>query len=83
MQDHLSTRQFDTPHQMAEMADLLWDAPGHPQVTASRTALALLMSTNLVAAAPAAPAHRPSSPYPCCGRSPSPQSRAQSPSSLC
>ena len=26
MRDHLSTRQFDTPHQMAETADLLWEA---------------------------------------------------------
>ena len=83
MRDHLSTRQFDTPHQMAETADLLWDARGHPQVTASGTAPALLMSTSLVAAAPAAPARRPSSPYPRRGRSPSPRSRARSPSSLC
>ena len=64
MRDHLSTRQFDTPHQMAETADLLWDARGHPLVNASGTAPALLMSTSLVAAAPAAPARRPSSPYP-------------------
>ena len=63
MRDHLSTRQFDTPHQMAETADLLWDARGHPQVTASGSAPALLMSTSLVAAAPAAPARQPSSPY--------------------
>ena len=83
MRDHLSTRQFDTPHQMAETADLLWDARGHPQVTASGTAPALLMSTSLVAAAPAAPARRPSSPYPRRGRSPSPRARARSPSSLC
>ena len=66
MRDHLSTRQFDTPHQMAGTADLLWDARGHPQVTASWTAPALLMSTSLGAGSPrptpAAAAHRPRGP---------------------
>ena len=55
MRDQMSTRQT---------ADLLWDTCGHPHVTASGTALALLMSTNLAAFSPAAYLRRPSSPYP-------------------
>ena len=26
MRDHLATHQFDSPHEMAETTDLLWDA---------------------------------------------------------
>ena len=45
MRDHLATRQFDSPHQMAETADLLWDARSHGAASAP------LMSSELVAAA--------------------------------
>ena len=68
MRDQMSTRQT---------ADLLWDTCGHPHVTASGTALALLMSTNLAAFSPAAYLRRPSSPYPHRRWSPSRWSRTR------
>jgi len=37
MREHLAARPFDTPRQMAECADLLWDARGQPTMAASLT----------------------------------------------
>ena len=74
MRDHLATRQFDSPHQMAETADLLWDARSHGAASAP------LMSSELVAAAYP---RRAASPNPRRRRSPSPRPRDASPSSLC
>ena len=74
MRDHLATRQFDSPHQMAETADLLWDARSHGAASAP------LMSSELVAAAYP---RRVASPNSRRRRSPSPRPRDASPSSLC
>ena len=74
MRDHLATRQFDSPHQMAETADLLWDARSHGAASAP------LMSSELVAAAYP---RRAASPNPRRRRSPSPRPRDASPLSLC
>ena len=37
MREHLASRPFDTPRQMAECADLLWDARGQPSMAAALT----------------------------------------------
>jgi hypothetical protein len=68
LRDHLASKKFSTPHEMAEYADVLWDARGGAASIVARVA------------APGSPARgRRRSP----GRSPSRRQQTPGPSGLC